>query len=130
MMQWDGDPQSPLHLETDNWTLERGLFCSLHPLGRIRQAEQDRRDQPVRRAIPRQKRRGSMGRGSGRFPAERLSSCHIFSAKNIEATIIQDLLDGYNPQAFPLDEDKSVVVNVSYFLVQLQGLVSYYCSVC
>ena len=49
---------------------------------------------------------------------------HLILAKNLEATIIRDLLDGYDPRAFPLDDDKSVVVNVSYFLVQLQGLVS------
>ena len=48
----------------------------------------------------------------------------LFSAKNLEATIIHDLLDGYDPRAFPLDDDKSIVVNVSYFLMQLQGLVS------
>ena len=48
----------------------------------------------------------------------------LFSAKNLEATIIRDLFDGYDPQAFPLDEDKSVVVNVTYFLTQLQGLIS------
>ena len=46
------------------------------------------------------------------------------SAKNLEATIIRELLDGYDPRAFPLDDDKSVVVNVSYFLMRLQGLVS------
>ena len=46
------------------------------------------------------------------------------SGKNLEATIVRDLLDGYDPRAFPLDDDKSVVVNVSYFLMQLQGLVS------
>ena len=48
----------------------------------------------------------------------------LFSAKNLEATIIHVLLDGYDPRAFPLDDDKSVVVNVSYFVMQLQGLVS------
>ena len=52
----------------------------------------------------------------------------FFSAKNLEATIIRDLLDGYEPQAFPFDDDISVVVNVSYFLMQLQGLVSKYCT--
>ena len=62
--------------------------------------------------------------GNGAVVDFLLSSYHIFSAKNLEATIIRDLLNGYDPQAFPVDEDKSIVVNVSYFLVQLQGLVS------
>ena len=48
----------------------------------------------------------------------------LFSARNLEATIIHDLLDGYDPRAFPLDDDEPIHVNVSYFLTQLQGLVS------
>ena len=46
------------------------------------------------------------------------------SAKNLEATVIHDLLDGYDPRAFPLDDDKSVIVNVSYYLSRLVSLVS------
>ena len=54
--------------------------------------------------------------------------CCLISARNLEATIIDDLLDGYNPRAFPLDEDEPMPVNVSYFLSQLQGLVSKFYS--
>ena len=49
---------------------------------------------------------------------------YLFSAKSREVNIIRNLFADYDPQAFPLDDDKSVVVNVSYFLMQLQGLVS------
>ena len=41
----------------------------------------------------------------------------FISAKNLEATIIDDLLDGNDPLAFPFDDDKSVEINVSYYLI-------------
>ena len=34
------------------------------------------------------------------------------------------MLDGYNPQAFPHDDDKPLDVRVAYYPVQLLGLVS------
>ena len=44
--------------------------------------------------------------------------------RSIENTIINEMLDGYNPQAFPHDDDKPLDVRVSYYPVQLLGLVS------
>ena len=51
-------------------------------------------------------------------------SAKYISAKNLEVTIIQDLLDGYDPRAFPMDDDKSIVISVSYYLARLVSLVS------
>ena len=49
-----------------------------------------------------------------------------FTATNEEADFIRELLDGYDPRVFPSPENTSLVIHVSYYMTQLQGLVRLY----
>ena len=46
---------------------------------------------------------------------------------NIEADFIRNLLNGYDPRVFPGPENTSLLINITYYMTQLQGLVRILC---